>query len=112
VRAENTRKRRLRAFRRLVVKIAAGDAINERFLFLAVGEFQIGREISRHREGLRFRFVFAGVRGACHASSPQIPSAPVYGDCETPFVPKKRSVTSHQPLANCVELNVTSTLSG
>src|SRR5689334_2088919 len=48
----------------------------------------------------------------CHGSSPQIPSGPVYGDWEVPFVPKKRSVTSHQPLANCVELKVTSTLSG
>src|SRR6266568_2922298 len=55
---------------------------------------------------------FAGVPSACHGSSPQIPSGPVYGDCEVPFVPKKRSVTSHQPLANCVELNVTSTPSG
>src|SRR6266852_3663418 len=61
---ENTRNRRLRAFRRLVVKIAAGDAVNERFLFLAVGEFQIGREISRDREGLRLRFVFCRRQGS------------------------------------------------
>src|SRR5215472_6042888 len=52
------------------------------------------------------------VKGACQGSSPQMPSGPVYGDWEVPFVPKKRSVTSHQPLANCVELKVTSTLSG
>ena len=31
---------------------------------------------------------------------------------EVPLVPKKRSVTSHQPFANCVELKVTSTPSG
>src|SRR5258708_2006616 len=49
---------------------------------------------------------------ACHGSSPQIPSGPVYGDCEVPRVPKKRSVTSHQPLAICVELKVMSTPSG
>src|SRR6266550_116077 len=59
----------------LIVEITAGNAFDERFLFL-------------------------GGRG------------PVYGDCEVPLVPKKRSVTSHQPLANCVELNVTSTPSG
>src|SRR6266576_6817839 len=47
-----------------------------------------------------------GVCGDCQGSSPQIPSGPVYGDCDVPLVPKKRSVTSHQPLANCVELNV------
>src|ERR1051325_2121841 len=45
----------------------------------------------------------------CHASSPQMQSGPAYGHWETPLVPKKRSVTSHQPLTNCVELNVTST---
>src|SRR6266481_162702 len=61
---ENTRNRRLRAFRRLVVKIAAGDAINERFLFLAVGEFQFFCGIARHREGLRFRFVFCRRQGS------------------------------------------------
>src|SRR5215469_15918503 len=48
----------------------------------------------------------------CQGSSPQMPSGPRYGDCETPLVPKKRSVTSHHPLANCVELKVTSTPSG
>src|SRR6266566_1172874 len=50
--------------------------------------------------------------GACHGSSPQMPSGPLYGDSAVPLVPKNRSLTSHQPLANCVELNVTGTLLG
>src|SRR5262250_1940706 len=45
--------------------------------------------------------------GHCHGSSPQMPRGPAYGDWEVPFVPKNRSVTSHQPLANWVEVNVT-----
>src|SRR5580700_4273072 len=55
---------------------------------------------------------FSGVCGVCQASSPQIPKGPEYGDCDVPFVPKNRSVTSHHPFANCVELNVTSIPSG
>src|SRR6266496_5696841 len=50
--------------------------------------------------------------GACHGSSPQMPSGPLYGESAVPLVPKNRSLTSHQPLANCVELNVTATLFG
>src|SRR5215469_853872 len=49
---------------------------------------------------------------SCQGSSPQIPKGPTYGDCETPLVPKNLSVTSHQPLMNCVEAKLTSTPSG
>src|SRR5258708_40160207 len=49
---------------------------------------------------------------ASQGSSPKIPSDLVYGDCHVPPAPKNRSVTSHQPLAYCGELRVTSTPSG
>src|SRR5229473_7392016 len=48
----HARKRGLRAFGRLIMEIAAGDAFDEGLLLFAVGEFEIGAEISGHREGL------------------------------------------------------------
>src|SRR5712672_896909 len=51
--------RRLRPFIRLVVKISAGDALHKRLLLLAIGKFQVGREISGNRESLRVRFVLS-----------------------------------------------------
>src|SRR6266850_25812 len=35
---------------------------------------------------------FAGEPSACQGSSPQMPSGPVYGDCEVHFVPKQDTV--------------------
>src|SRR5579859_3602416 len=48
----HARERGLAAFRRLVMKVSAGDAIHKRFLFFAVGKFQVGSEAPRDGEGL------------------------------------------------------------
>ncbi len=90
---------------RLIVKITAGNASRS-----ANSRFELKLPVTEN--ACASAFSFAGEAVACQGSSPQMPSGPVYGDCEVPFVPKKRSVTSHQPLANCVELKVTSTPSG
>src|SRR5216684_4210243 len=53
---------------------------------------------------------FAGVMGACHGSSPQIPNAPVYGDCETPLAPSRcgrfQWMRLHDPVTDVDHLNV------
>src|SRR5882757_6646313 len=57
------RNRRLRPFIRLVVKTSAANAVHKRLLLLAVGKFQVRREISGNRESLRVRFVFSRRHG-------------------------------------------------
>src|SRR5205807_2600606 len=79
-----------------------------------------GRRIVTPQRSL-FKSIFESHTSLDFMVSSQLTSCPVYAalraimqesaDSE-PFVPKKRSVTSHQPFANCVELKVTSTLSG
>ena len=94
----------------LVVELAAGDALDERLVFLAVGIGEVVAEGAGCREP--GAFLLSGCGPLPWHARRQIASSPEYGDDELPWVPKNRSLTSNPPLPNCVELNATCTSSG
>src|SRR5579863_2776073 len=60
---QHARKSGFRALGRLVMEIAAADALDEGLLLLRIGKFQIGRKASGNRKGLRLRLIFRGRTG-------------------------------------------------